>query len=306
MNIIQTIFAFLYVGFLIFNTIYAKQCNVLVLSGGGSHGAYEASVLSTILEENDYDWDILTGVSAGSLNALYISTIPKGQTKDHIIEFKTLWSNIRSKDIYSWSIFSNKLSLFSTKQLRPTLESIFNNRKIKRKIVVSSTSLTNMEADTFDENLIMLNNEIDLNYIIASTAIPFAFPPHYFNDQWYIDGGATGNILLYDGINRCDSDDDITVDIVLCTPFYKTTELPKPDKISILNLFEPLYDLFMDQIEYTDLIHHHLCTEKISKIKINLYRPKDDFKVNYVDFNQGERLWNEGKENLLIEHYYLC
>ena len=49
----------------------AEKCNALVLSGGGSHGAWEAGVLWGLLHNGnpaDYEWDHVTGISAGSIN----------------------------------------------------------------------------------------------------------------------------------------------------------------------------------------------------------------------------------------------
>jgi predicted acylesterase/phospholipase RssA len=46
-------------------------CNALVLSGGGSNGAWEMGVLWGLLHYGnpaDYEWDWMTGVSAGSIN----------------------------------------------------------------------------------------------------------------------------------------------------------------------------------------------------------------------------------------------
>ena len=46
-------------------------CNALVLSGGGSNGAWEVGVLWGLLHYGnpaDFEWDWMTGVSAGSIN----------------------------------------------------------------------------------------------------------------------------------------------------------------------------------------------------------------------------------------------
>ena len=51
----------------------AKQdvCRALVMSGGGSNGAWEAGVLWGFLnygDHADFAYDVITGVSAGSMN----------------------------------------------------------------------------------------------------------------------------------------------------------------------------------------------------------------------------------------------
>ena len=81
---------------------------------------------------------------------------------------------------------------------------------------------------------------------MASTAISFAFQPHRIDNEWYVDGGITGNILLWEGIERCEDTDEISVDIVLCTPMETQTKLP--NKLTLFELLKALYGIAMNQI----------------------------------------------------------
>ena len=59
----------------------AKTCKALVLSGGGSNGAWEAGVIWGLVHygnPDDYKWDVVSGVSAGSINASAISVFAPG------------------------------------------------------------------------------------------------------------------------------------------------------------------------------------------------------------------------------------
>ena len=236
-------------------TSMADECHVLVLSGGGSHGAFEASAVSEIAKTIEYDWDVVTGVSAGSLNALYISTIPKGSIKEYTDTFESIWTGIKNKDIYSWNLFFNEVSLFSTNPLHDTIHHVFQGREIQRKLLVGTANLSQLKAQVFDESDFNQNSELNLNYIMASTAIPFAFPPYHMDNEWFIDGGITGNVLIWEGIERCQDNDIITVDIVLCTPL-ETPSSPLPDRLTLFQLLKPMYGMVMNQLEYSDLIHH--------------------------------------------------
>ena len=56
-------------------------CTALVLSGGGSNGAWESGVLWGLLnygDKADYQYDVVTGVSIGSINASVFSVFPVG------------------------------------------------------------------------------------------------------------------------------------------------------------------------------------------------------------------------------------
>lgn len=298
---------FLYFILYLLPTVHSK-CNVLVLSGGGSYGAYEASIVETIANHRggggDDDWDIVTGVSAGSINALYISTYPVGELDT--TAFKPLWTSIRNEDILSLEYFLNGISLYSTDALLRTLEGIFDNRSIHRKISVGATSLSMSKNVVFTERDLLgaASANIDLQYIMASTAIPIAFPPQKINDDILIDGGLTGNILLWEGIERCE-DEIGFVDVVLCIPVESDPSYGVPDQsINIINLITPLIKTIMNQIEYPELIRDE--THCVESIQINVYQPQTDIHINFLDFTKADELWALGKTNVETTVLYLC
>ena len=80
---------------------------ILILSGGGCYGSFEMGLVSKLIEEDKGSWDLITGVSAGSINACYLSTISKEDEITSIKEFKNLWLNIKSKDVFTNCFFLN-------------------------------------------------------------------------------------------------------------------------------------------------------------------------------------------------------
>ena len=57
------------------------------MSGGANNGAWEVGVLWGFLNygnEADFAYDVVTGVSVGSINALYFAGNPIGTEKDMI------------------------------------------------------------------------------------------------------------------------------------------------------------------------------------------------------------------------------
>ena len=83
-------------------------CRALVLSGGGSNGAWEAGVIygfANYGNPSDFEWDVISGVSAGSINALAISVQPIGQEKSMSEWLSNLWRNLKSSDVFSdWGL----------------------------------------------------------------------------------------------------------------------------------------------------------------------------------------------------------
>jgi len=58
------------------NTVEGVPCRALALSGGGSNGAWEAGVMWGLTHygnPEDYYWDVLSGISAGSFNSVSVA-----------------------------------------------------------------------------------------------------------------------------------------------------------------------------------------------------------------------------------------
>jgi len=78
------------------------RCYALALSGGGSNGAWEAGVIWGLHHYgniNDYAWQVVTGVSAGSMNTTAIvSFAPDDMAMSEYIS--NIWATIEDKDVW--------------------------------------------------------------------------------------------------------------------------------------------------------------------------------------------------------------
>lgn len=73
----------------------------LVLSGGGARGAYQVGVLRVIAREfPEIVPDILTGVSAGGINAAFLAARPESY-QQKIDELAEMWSHLRIDEVFS-------------------------------------------------------------------------------------------------------------------------------------------------------------------------------------------------------------
>lgn len=268
----------------LFTNITAKStCNILALGGGGSHGAFQAGIISNLISQNK-SWDYITGVSVGAINAAYMSTIPRGQEKNYLPEIKSLWSGIGNSDIYSVKYFLNKQSLYSTKPLQDTLHTIFKNRPIINNVTISATSLVTLKRTLFTEK----DLQQSLDPLMASSAIPILFPPYTIKNDSFVDGGLSGNILIQEGIYRCGENDVINIDAILCTNIYsKYNTIPK----NILDIIPRIINIIENRVEYTNIDRF---LSKSSVANFVLYSPLNDLPVSYIDFSKGEQLFEYG------------
>jgi NTE family protein len=78
-----------------------KQADLgMVLTGGGARGAYQVGVLAYLARAfPDLNVPILTGVSAGAVNAAHIAAHP-GTFYQAMAELRTLWSELRPQDVF--------------------------------------------------------------------------------------------------------------------------------------------------------------------------------------------------------------
>lgn len=80
-----------------------KVCRALVMSGGANKGAYEAGVLhglSHLLPGEEAFYDVVSGVSAGALNAAAVAMWPKEAGKDMSEWLISFWKTITTDMIY--------------------------------------------------------------------------------------------------------------------------------------------------------------------------------------------------------------
>lgn len=83
--------------FLLITAHASDTCKVLVIEGGGVHGSIEAGMLKAMVEllpSEEIDWDFISGVSAGSMNASMISRFEKGDEKNMVNHVLNYWQTI--------------------------------------------------------------------------------------------------------------------------------------------------------------------------------------------------------------------
>ena len=101
----------------------AERCKALVMSGGGSNGAWEAGVIHGLLHNGnpeDYNWNVVSGVSAGSINAALLSPWEIGDEVAASEYLTDKWLSLNNDDIYQqWTLgianaLIDKPSLYDT------------------------------------------------------------------------------------------------------------------------------------------------------------------------------------------------
>jgi NTE family protein len=203
----------------------------LVLQGGGALGAYQAGVFQA-LDEYGFTPDWVGGTSIGAINGAIIAGNPPGYRLERLRRF---WNTVLQEDpinlrglpdvvrqSYSyWTAMASMIagrphffsphpflpfgvgnagspdtaSFYATSPLRASLrESIdldyLNNGSIR--FSLGAVHVTSGRLRYFDNSL----QRIDIEHVLASSALPPAFPPVLVDGELYWDGGLYSNTPL--------------------------------------------------------------------------------------------------------------
>lgn len=192
----------------------APTVDILILSGGGDYGAFGAGFLKGWESIHDPamsrpTFDIVTGVSTGALIApfAYVGT---PSAYDRIL---ALYRNPKKDWVGTSGLFffmpSNE-SLMTIKGLRRDVEHEIDKGLVhemaraydeKRMILINTSNLDYSSMKPWDlgreAKLADESGKFDRVHkiLMASSAIPGAFPAVEIDDHLYADGGVTSNIL---------------------------------------------------------------------------------------------------------------
>jgi len=177
-----------------------------------------------LLPSDEINWDIVTGVSVGSMNAFAIAIHAPGDEKGASELLMNLWTGINSSLVYqSWpggissGIYAHS-GIYNNQPLRDYIKELSSGHKLKRKISIGAVDANRGIFLNYNESL-----PIDdfREMVIASGSVPAIFPfiPKYENN--YMDGGTIINIDISTAVNRCRDmgykDENIILDMMFCT-----------------------------------------------------------------------------------------
>lgn len=187
----------------------------LILSGGGGRGAYQVGAQKAF-EEYGIKPDIICGTSIGAINAaLLVSGFNAASLKD-------LWLSLKRKNVFKvafWRRLFKKWPgqprpLFSTEPLRKLLEEHLNIEEIRNKnteLYIPAISAERSKLSVFS------NEDITVEHIMASAAIPLVFPAIRLAGEHYWDGGLMANTPLLPALDSGATE----VFVILLSPYGK-------------------------------------------------------------------------------------
>lgn len=180
---------------------FTKPKRALIFSGGGARGAYQVGVWKYLLEMN-WKPDLICGTSVGAINATAIGC---GLNLEEMIQ---LWKSVEHRSVYRISVWKQIVNMIMRRGFTPVLDtaplkqlilerlSLRELRKSDAEIIITAVNILTSQLRFFNQN------EIDIEHVMASSAIPILFPWQYINGQPYWDGGVMMNNPILPALER--------------------------------------------------------------------------------------------------------
>jgi NTE family protein len=225
----------------------------LVLSGGGVKGAYQVGALRKLMFEDGRDYDLISGISVGALNAAILCQTPPGNPKDSWSALDSVWKQVDNSHIKkSWfplGVIESlwKPSVYNSEPLKKWILSGVDPKKVStsgRKLRVVSVSFDTGESFVADETTPDIQN-----WVVASSAFPVMLTPIQINGQSWVDGGLRSITPLGEAI-RAGADE---IDIITCSNPDLIPPFKSKEHAAIPGYLERSLDILTNQILRADL-----------------------------------------------------
>lgn len=214
----------------------------LVLSGGGTKGAFQVGAEQVLREEGGFQWERIFGVSVGALNGLLLA---QGEYQ-RLLE---VWRTIRQEDVYrkvSWPVIAwrlavlRKAGIYDASALRKTIEKYAAGHPFRIPLYVGRVSLLSGAYD-----LVSSDSPDILDAVWHSATMPVMWEP--IGKGAWVDGGLRNVTPLGDAIDIGPG----TLVVVNCSP--DAPEPAEPPKDIIAAIKRSINDVAINEIMVNDV-----------------------------------------------------
>lgn len=270
-----------------------NEKRALVLSGGGSKGAYSVGVVKALLESGR-QYDVIAGVSVGALiGASLAMSLPSQQWADYKRIERIFTESVKGDHsiykpwapgflTYIWSLW--KGGIYSMRPLRDILQNEFIASFLHNSNVIFYVGVVSLQSGQYKSVQIThdMDNEKAVDWIWASAIFPILFPAVEIDGEQWLDGGVRDVIPAKDILLK---HPDVThIDAVITTPREGYVAKHKDKYLSIVNVALRGAELLADEVYASDL--ESICAH--NNVQFNIYDPEDQVNDDSFRFDPEE------------------
>ncbi|AZJ31574.1 Predicted phospholipase, patatin/cPLA2 family [Tenacibaculum mesophilum] len=281
----------------------------LVISGGGSKGAFAGGVAQYLMKNKNKDYDMLLGTSTGSLMVSHLALGMIDELKEIYtsVDQKAIFSNspFRVKSVHGekvvsirhrntiWNFLNGRKTFGESKNLRKlisksvTKEMYDEIRRLNKEVVVTVSNLTANQIEY--KSILECEYEDFCDWIWGScNYVPFMSLLEKDHCQ-YADGGFGSLIPIREAIARGATEVDA---IILATEVTQMNRLPAKNPFSLMM---DTFDFMLENVE-----RHNITIGKLSakqhNVKLNLYYTPTVLTTNSLVFDKEKmkQWWKSG------------
>jgi NTE family protein len=245
-----------------------------VLAGGGSFGAIQVGMLRELVAHGVKP-DFVVGSSVGALNGAYFAGDP---TAAGVARLASIWCGLKRQDVFPLTVrrlvgmLFASASLVDASGLRGLIERNLPFRALENAVIPMHVMATNL----LNGASVHFSSGSAVEAILASCAIPAAFPPVRIGDDYLVDGAIASNTPLISAVEL-----GATRVIVLPTGF--ACSLKEPPATAIGNALQAVNLLIAGQL-VRDL-------EQLSgRVEVLTVPPLCPIAVSPYDFSRAHEL----------------
>jgi len=282
----------------------------LVISGGGSKGAFGGGVAQYLIEELGHQYGIFVGTSTGSL-------LVPNLALNHIEKIKNVYTSVNQESIFSHQPFTVKRDKWGGKEIAINHWNVLRNFLRKSKTFGESRNLRKLIEKTFteadfnalresDREVVVTVSNLSLNQVEYKSNRDFSYQD-FCDWIWiscnytpfmslvkkegceYADGGFGSMVPIEEAINRGATEVDI---IILETEVTYYNRLPSRN---VFSLITSMHQYMFDRIEKQNIRIGKFVAGNHNAI-LNFYYTPTVLTTNSLIFDKAEmeRWWESG------------
>lgn len=282
----------------------------LVISGGGSKGAFGGGVAQYLIEELGYDYQLYVGTSTGSL-------LVPNLALNHIEKIKKVYTSVNQESIFSNMPFTIKRNKWGGKEIGINHFNVLRNFLSKKKTFGESKNLRKLIEKTFTEadfntlkngkkDVVVTVSNLSINQVEYKSLKDFEYQD-YLDWIWiscnytpfmslvkkegceYADGGFGSMVPIEEAINRGATTVDV---IILETEVTYYNRLPSRN---VFSLISTMHEYMSDRIEKQNIRIGKFVAGNSNAI-LNFYYTPTVLTTNSLVFDkyEMEKWWESG------------